>query len=173
MIRKIFSVENSEITGRIFGTFDSNAAKIEEAFGVRIFNRSADADGMSSDGILIEGESESVEKAYAVISYLYGIARRTDIPEQSVDYAISMIGNGKSEELEQLDGDTVAVTLKGKPIKPKTVGQKRYTDKIKNSTIVFGIGPAGTGRFRGLFSHVPRSKRENVSASCPEIFRVK
>ena len=146
MIRKIFSVENSEITGRIFGTFDSNAAKIEEAFGVRIFNRSADAGGMSSDGILIEGESESVEKAYAVISYLYGIARRTDIPEQSVDYAISMIGNGKSEELEQLDGDTVAVTLKGKPIKPKTVGQKKYTDKIKNSTIVFGIGPAGTGK---------------------------
>ena len=146
MIRKIFSVENSEITGRIFGTFDSNAAKIEEAFGVRIFNRSADADGMSSDGILIEGESESVEKAYEVISYLYGIARRTDIPEQSVDYAISMIGNGKSEELEQLDGDTVAVTLKGKPIKPKTVGQKKYTDKIKNSTIVFGIGPAGTGK---------------------------
>lgn len=146
MIRKIFSVENSEITGRIFGTFDSNAAKIEEAFGVRIFNRSADAGDMSSDGILIEGESEAVGKAYAVISYLYGIARRTDIPEQSVDYAISMIGSGKSEELEQLDGDTVAVTLKGKPIKPKTVGQKKYTDKIKNSTIVFGIGPAGTGK---------------------------
>ena len=146
MIRKIFSVENSEITGRIFGTFDSNAAKIEEAFGVRIFNRSGDSDGASSDGILIEGESEAVGKAYAVISYLYGIARRTDIPEQSVDYAISMIGNGKSEELEQLDGDTVAVTLKGKPIKPKTVGQKKYTDKIKNSTIVFGIGPAGTGK---------------------------
>ena len=108
MIRKIFSVENSEITGRIFGTFDSNAAKIEEAFGVRIFNRSGDSDGAPSDGILIEGESEAVGKAYAVISYLYGIARRTDTPEQSVDYAISMIGSGKSEELEQLDGDSHA-----------------------------------------------------------------
>lgn len=143
MIRKTVSVENSEITKRIFGAFDSNINKLEEAFGVRISNRSLGGEG---DTILVEGDEENVLPALSALEYLKKLALSGDIPEQSVDYSVSMVQSGKTDELGELDDGAIALTLKGKPIKPKTVGQKKYAEKIKNSTIVFGIGPAGTGK---------------------------
>lgn len=144
MIQKTISVESAEITKRIFGAFDSNISKLEETFGVRIFNRRIGDE--AGDTILVEGDEGNVLLAVSALTYLKKLAMAGDIPEQSVDYSISMVNNGRFEELGELDDGVIAMTLKGKPIKPKTVGQKKYAEKIKNSTIVFGIGPAGTGK---------------------------
>ena len=145
MIQKTITTESSEITGRIFGVIDANVKKLEDAFGVRIFNRRVGEE--SGDTILVEGEREGVEKAIAALEYLKRSATLgADVTEQGVDYAISMVADGRKGELEGFSDADIAVTVKGKPVKPKTVGQKKYVELIKNKTIVFGVGPAGTGK---------------------------
>lgn len=146
MAEKIFTTSSHEVTATIFGSFDSNVSKIEKEFDVRIFNRSGGED--CGDAIVISGEVKSnVEFAYAVLEYLNKMSLAGDvISDSTVDYVISMVGDGCAQELETLDDDCVCITAKGKPIKAKTVGQGKYVDAIKNNTVVFGIGPAGTGK---------------------------
>lgn len=143
MSRKIINVENNEITSRVFGCFDSNINTIENAFSVTISNGSVP----SGDAIVIEGSEGDVVLAEKAVSYLCMLARAgAEISGQTVSYAIDMISNGETESLNGFGDDCVLITSKGKPIKAKTVGQKQYVDSIKKNTVVFGVGPAGTGK---------------------------
>ncbi|MBQ4066451.1 MAG: PhoH family protein [Clostridia bacterium] len=145
MAQRTVSIQSSELTNRIFGSFDRNIRRIEEAFGVRIYNRGDSVDG--GDSVVIEGSEAGCSLAAQVIGQLSKLAAEGDaIPEQTVDYVISMVGDGKTDELQSLSGDCICISAKGRPIKAKTVGQKRYVDSIRKNTIVFGIGPAGTGK---------------------------
>ena len=145
MIQKKINVIKSEITLKIFGSFDRNARMVEDKFGVRIYNRTNE-DGIG-DTILIEGEPIGVDHAYNTIKYLVRVAElNDDISEQTVDYVIGMTADGKNDELAILDDDCFCVTAKGKPVKAKTVGQKKYVEAIRKNTIGLGVGPAGTGK---------------------------
>ena len=144
MEQKTVKIENSEITSRIFGSFDANVRMIEASFAVQIYNRS-DEDG---DAVMISGESrDGVELAAMAVKYLGDMARYNDIiSDQQVGYVIDMIKDGRAGELTSLSGDCICITAKGKPIKAKTIGQKNYVGAISKHTVVFGVGPAGTGK---------------------------
>ena len=144
MSQIIINVDSNEITSRVFGCFDANVKAVERAFEVRISNRRAS----EGDAIVIDGHEGAVALAARVISHLVNLANNgAEITEQGVDYAIGMVGDGNADALSHSFGDDcIFVTSKGKPIKAKTVGQKQYVDAIKKNTIVFGIGPAGTGK---------------------------
>jgi len=145
-MQKTIEITNSEITARLFGSYDKHAARLESEFSVRIANRQS-AGGMGGDTILIEGEPENVRMAADSLRYLKKIASLgTDITDQNVDYVISMVKDGRLEELNAFDEDCFLITSRGKPIKAKTVGQKRYVEAIRKNTVVLGIGPAGTGK---------------------------
>lgn len=144
MTRQV-SIQSSEMTLRIFGSFDRNIRRIEQAFGVRIYNRGEGEEG--ADTVVIEGNDGDTLLAQNAIEQLKRVAAMNEtVPEQTVDYVISMVSEGKGEELQSLSGDCICISAKGRPIKAKTVGQKKYVDAIKKNTIVFGIGPAGTGK---------------------------
>ena len=144
MAERIIKTRSSEITSRLFGAFDANARRIEETFGVKLYNRqSGDSDG---DNIILSGDDEAVAKAAEAVEYLKGMAEYNEsLAEQTVDYVIGMAADGRASELEALD-DCVCVTNKGKPIKAKTVGQKKYVEAIRKNTVTLGVGPAGTGK---------------------------
>ncbi len=144
MSQIIINVDSNEITSRVFGCFDGNIKAIEHAFGVRISNRRA----TEGDAIVVDGHEGDVALASRVLNHLISLAQNgAEISEQSVSYAIDMVSEGNGEVLNANFGDDcIFVTSKGKPIKAKTVGQKQYVDAIKKNTIVFGIGPAGTGK---------------------------
>ena len=144
MNERVLLTDTMEQTANIFGNFDMNIAMIEKAFGVTVTNR--DTEKTAGDAIVIRGEdAEGVNLAYDVLEYLKGVASRgNEITEQTVDYIIGTVRTG--EKLERFGDDCICVTTQGKPIKARTVGQKKYIDLIRKNTIVFGIGPAGTGK---------------------------
>ena len=146
MSERIVLTDTVEQTAIIFGSYDENISAVENAFGVNIVNRSTEKS--AGDAVVITGEDEqSVRDAAAAVAYLKKMARLNDeLGVQSVEYVISMIRDGKEDELNGFDENCICITNKGKPIKAKTVGQKKYVDEIKNNTIVMGIGPAGTGK---------------------------
>ena len=146
MIERTVTTSSIEQTGAIFGSFDANIRIIENAYGVTVVNRESDIS--AGNAIVISGsDKENVEKAEAVISYLKNMASLgTPIGEQNVEYVIGMINAGKRDELDELDDSCICITMRGKPIKAKTVGQRKYVDSIKNNTVVLGVGPAGTGK---------------------------
>ena len=144
MEQKTIRIENSELTARLFGSFDINVRMLERAFDVRIQNRSGD----EGDAVIISGEDpENIAKAADAVRYLKNMAKYNEaLTEQQVGYVVDMVKDGKENELDGLEQDCICITTRGKPIKAKTVGQRRYVDSINKSTIVFGIGPAGTGK---------------------------
>ena len=130
---------DSQIILPVFGQFDSNIKAIEKNCGVQIVNR--------GDDIKIVGEEREVHRAWNVLQTLTALARRgEEITEQSLEYAISSAEEMDLQELEKVYDDLICITANGRPLKPKTMGQKNYTDLIRNHTVVFGIGPAGTGK---------------------------
>ena len=132
------------MTAAAFGACDEYADAVREAFGVTLYNERL-ADG--EDGVALEGEDAAVERAAAVFQYLRALLKRGEaLSLQTVSYAISLAKDGELAALESFGGDVLTVTMRGKPIKPKTVGQKKYIAAIKKNTVVFGIGPAGTGK---------------------------
>ena len=134
------------MTRRIFGSFDSNIRRIENAFGVHIYNRGSGVDA-ESDTVLIEGAEGSCALAAAVLEHLKKFAMQSDIiADQTVDYVISMVSDGRGDELSGYGEDCICISAKGRPIKAKTVGQKKYVDSIRENTVVLGVGPAGTGK---------------------------
>ncbi len=163
MIQKLIISDSFEMTTKIFGAYDVNVRKIENAFNVRIRNK--DSQLSAGDAISVSGEEKDVEKAAKVIEYLKKIATLEEsISEQRVDYAISMITDGDDEELASFDGDCICITSKGKPIKAKTVGQKKYVNKIKKNTVILGVGPAGTGKtFLAVAMAVTALKNKEIS----------
>lgn len=129
----------SEHIGNVFGSFDTNVKKIERTLKVTIVMRGND--------LKIIGGEIAVNRAVAVFNELLKLSMRGNtITEQNVDYALALSMEGHAEAITEIDNDIIARTITGKPIKPKTLGQKNYIDEIRKKMIVFGIGPAGTGK---------------------------
>ena len=163
MANKIIKVESADIIASVFGSCDANIKLIEKKFGVSVHNRVAD-DG--SDVIIISGEDEGfLSNATEAIRYLVKMAKYNEnINDQSVIYVCDMVSSGNSSSLEELGDDTICVTMKGKPIKAKTIGQKHYVNAIKKNTIVLGVGPAGTGKtFLAVAMAVKALREKQVS----------
>lgn len=145
MTEKIVMTNSSEATAAIFGSFDSNIRKIERTFDVRVSNRNSKTD--DGDALLVSGEASNVDKAVRTLEYLKHMSGAGEtIEEQSVEYVISLVSENSDENPINLGKDVICVTNRGKPIKAKTVGQKKYVETIQNNTIVLGLGPAGTGK---------------------------
>lgn len=129
---------DNKVISNIFGQFDSNISKIEKELSVRIVNR--------SEGIKIVGEENDCRKAEQVVRALVEAAAKGEtISSQNIEYMV----NSDKSELEKVGtiyDDCICLTINGRPVKPKTLGQKKYVDLIRNNTITFGIGPAGTGK---------------------------
>ena len=139
MSEKIISVDRIEDAVSIFGELDENVNMIEKEYNVKICNR--------EDDIKITGNEENVFYAAEAIKGLLSLLEKGEtINEQSVRYVFSLVKEDKQSELSKLSGDAVCVTSRGKTVKPKTLGQKRYVEAIAEKTIVLGIGPAGTGK---------------------------
>ena len=158
MNRRIIKMHHEGATAKIFGSFDSNARLIEAQFSVSLRNRESE-DG---DSIVIEGEIEAqVDAAAQCVSYLHELAAKTDVlSEQAVKYAVDMVATGEGASLVQLGDECICLTVRGKPIKAKTVGQKQYVDTIRKNTIVLGVGPAGTGKTFLAVAMAVRALRE-------------
>ena len=123
----------------IFGQFDHNIKIIESSLNISVVNR--------GDSVKILGDETGVEAAKNVVMELFSLSKRgNDISEQNVRYALSQKENLKEHPLVKMDEELICHTISGKPVKPKTLGQKKYVDAIKKQMIVFGIGPAGTGK---------------------------
>ena len=138
-IEQVLQIEKIEQVLILFGNADQNAKIIEEHFGVHLVCRGTE--------VKITGESEAVSKAQRTVDTLLAmIAKDGTLSEQNVRYVITLVEQGSEQSMVQMNNSCIAVTVKGKPVKPKTLGQKKYTDAIQNNTITFGIGPAGTGK---------------------------
>lgn len=123
----------------VFGRYDINIKKMERQFGVSVVDR----DG----SIVVSGGEDSVRRVLSILQELTELSLRGNvIEEQKVDYAITMNIEENDEALLEIDGDCICHTVSGKPVKPKTLGQKQYIDAIRNNMVVFGLGPAGTGK---------------------------
>lgn len=146
MPEKIILTDSPEQTAILFGELDANLEKLERAFGVTI--RSRDSVNTNGSAVSVNGaDLASVERAVDALGYLKRMAKLNNaLTEQNVDYVIDMVSDGKKNELSELDDDAICLTTRGKPIKAKTVGQKKYVNAIKKNTVVMGIGPAGTGK---------------------------
>lgn len=141
----------------LFGEFDSHIKKIEDDLKVMIVNR----DG----AVRISGEQESVDQAARIVGELLTLSKRgTVLEEQSVDYAIELGKEHREDMLLAMDSDCICHTVNGKPIKPKTLGQKQYVDAMRDNMIVFGVGPAGTGKtYLAMAMAVTAFKNNEVS----------
>ncbi len=123
----------------IFGGLDTYLKKIERALGVDVTLR----DG----AVKIAGEAGSQQEARRVFDELLKLSERGNtITEQNVDYILSLVKEKSTVSLADIDKETIGFTIQGKPIKPKTLGQKKYVDAIRDKMMVFGVGPAGTGK---------------------------
>ena len=138
-------------------SFDCNIKRIERAFGVTFVNR--------GETIRLSGTEEAVGKARSVVDTLLELSRRGNtVTEQNVDYTISMSFSEKSSDVLEIDKEIICRTITGKPVKPKTVGQKKYVDEIRNKMIVFGVGPAGTGKtYLAMAMAIDAFKKQEVS----------
>lgn len=129
----------SEYGMNVFGEYDRYLKKIERALQVTIVARDSD--------MKLIGTEIAIKRASNVFNQLIALAKRgNDITEQNVDYAIATVLENKEDVLLEIDDEVIARTITGKPVKPKTLGQKSYVNTIKEKMIVFGIGPAGTGK---------------------------
>ena len=139
MFEQVINVDRMEQTVSLFGSFDENIKLIESQYNVRIISRGSE--------IKVNGDAENVSKAVRAINGLLTLINRGEaLSEQNVRYVLSLVKEGNEDKLCEMTGDCVCITAKGKPIKPKTLGQKRYLECIKNNTITLGAGPAGTGK---------------------------
>ena len=163
MAEKIILTNSSDDTALIFGSYDYNATLIERAFDVKIKNHAREDNG--GDSICITGEADAVRKAANVLEYLKKMSRSADvISEQSVEYVIDLIKDGIEDPNSLITNDVICLTSRGKPVKAKTVGQKRYISAIKKNTVVFGLGPAGTGKtFLAVAMATEALKNKSVS----------
>lgn len=134
------TIENMEQLHALFGDLDSNVNTVQKAFGVTIFSRGSE--------LKISGTDEnSVNRAGRCMETLSKMYFKGDpINDQNVRYVISLVNDGTEGEADTISSDCVCVSYAGKPIRPKTLGQKKYCEMIRKNTITFGVGPAGTGK---------------------------
>ena len=139
MIERTMQIDRMENVISVFGSFDQNLHIIETELGVIVSNR--------EDSIRIAGDAENVMHAEKAIEGLLSLAARGEtIDAQNVRYIIKLVQAGRENKIDDLARGVVCVTAKGKPIKPKTIGQTAYVDAIKQNTVTLGVGPAGTGK---------------------------
>lgn len=139
MTERNIRLDSMDETLAFFGDYDENINLIQRQYGVVILCRGTD--------ILISGEQENVDKAVECIDSLIGLIKRGErISTQNLMYIFSLIDEGSADQVEKLTSDGICITIGGKTVKPKTLGQKNYVNAIKNNTITIGIGPAGTGK---------------------------
>ena len=139
MFEQVINVDRMEQTVSLFGSFDENLRLIESNYNVKVISRGSE--------IKVNGDAENVSKAVRAINGLLTLINRGEaLSEQNVRYVLSLVNEGNEDKLCEMTGDCVCITAKGKPIKPKTLGQKKYLECIKNNTITLGAGPAGTGK---------------------------
>ncbi len=163
MAEKIVMTMSNEATSALFGSFDRNVKKVEEVFGVHVFNRNGRNE--CGDAIVVNGDPEAVELAARALEYMKQMVGSGEaLEEQAVDYVIGLVKDGLDEGAFKLGGDVICLTSRGKPIKAKTMGQKRYISAIKNNTVILGLGPAGTGKtFLAVAMAVEALKNKAVS----------
>lgn len=139
MTEKTVSVDRMEHVISVFGSFDENLRIIENALDVKITDRDSE--------IKLLGDGENVMLAERTVEGLLSLAAKgEDINEQNIRYIIELVKKGQEEKIGDLARDVICITAKGKPVKPKTLGQKKYIDAINKNTVTLGIGPAGTGK---------------------------
>ena len=142
---------------KVCGQFDCYLKKIERTLHVSMIARNGE--------IKVIGPEHAVKRAKSVFSTLISLSKRgEEIGEQNVDYALALSFEGKDTELLEIDKDIVCHTINGKPVKPKTLGQKQYLDLIRKKMIVFGVGPAGTGKtYLGMAMAIQAFKNGEVN----------
>jgi len=146
VIERVLYTDSLEQTALLFGSFDCHAKQIERQYRVSILAKDDERAGGSAV-VVSGGEEESVERAFRVLKYLKRAAQiNREVTEQNVSYAISLIDDGVEGEEAEPDESCICLTHRGKPIKAKTLGQQRYVDAIRKNTVIFGVGPAGTGK---------------------------
>lgn len=132
-------MEDAGLTSALFGQYDENIRVIEDEINVRI--------GVEADNIAISGEEKAASLAGTVINRLIILLRKGErIDKSRIRYAIELAAEGRDELIEEIMSDVIAITYRGKQIKSKTLGQQKYVSAMKNNTITFGIGSAGTGK---------------------------
>ena len=139
MIERVVNAERVEDLIAVFGSFDENIKRIEEALGVKIINRGTE--------LKVTGDAEAADKAARTLDGLLSLASKGEmIDEQRVRYLITLVQEDNDALVAKMAKDVVCITAKGKPIKAKTVGQQDYMKAIQSNTITIGVGPAGTGK---------------------------
>ena len=139
MTETIINIDRMEQAVALFGTFDENIKLIQNEYMVSVVCRDSE--------LKVSGEIENVAKASKVIESLLGLINRGEaLSDQNVRYCMALVNEGNEQRIEQIASDCICITSRGKPVKPKTLGQKTYCNSIKNNTITFGVGPAGTGK---------------------------
>lgn len=139
MFEQLISVDRMEHAVSLFGSFDENIRQIEQEFRVKVLSRGSD--------LKISGEADDVQKAVRAVNGLLMLINKGEaLSEQNVRYVLSLVNEGTEDKLSGLVGDCICMTAKGKPVKPKTLGQKKYVEAIRKNTITLGAGPAGTGK---------------------------
>ena len=124
---------------QLFGSFDENIKELEKEYGVTILSRGTD--------IKVSGDAEGVYNACKAIDALLSLVEKGEvINDQRVRYVMDLVRDGSSEQVAKIAGDVICITAKGRPLKPKTLGQKKYVESIRTNTVTLGIGPAGTGK---------------------------
>ena len=137
----------------LFGSFDENIKLIEKEYSVRVIVRGSE--------LKVCGDAEKVSLACKAIDSLLSLINKGEnLNEQNVRYCISLVNEGSEAKLSSIAGDCICVTSKGKPIKPKTIGQKKYCDAIKNNTITIGVGPAGRKGPNRQIGCLPHTQRD-------------
>ena len=133
------SIERMEQAVNLFGSFDENVRLIESEFKVTISNREGE--------LRVNGEVEDTMLATKALNALLTLSNRGEpITEQNVRYVISLVRAGQEDRISELTQDVICISSKGRPIKPKTIGQKKYIESVLKNTITIGVGPAGTGK---------------------------
>lgn len=139
MIEQIINIDRMEHASTLFGNLDSNIKMIEDEYMVTIVARDSE--------LKVTGEPEQVSDAVRVIESLLSLINRGEVlTEQNIRYCMALVCDKNENKIQTLSGDCICITAKGKPVKPKTLGQKKYCTDISENTITFGIGPAGTGK---------------------------
>ncbi len=139
MVEQLIDIERMEHALTLFGSHDENIRQIEREYNVTIVFRGTD--------IKVAGDAEAVMNAVKCIEGLLTMVEQGEtLSDQNIRYVISLVSEGKEQEVAALNKDVICVTAKGKPLKAKTLGQQKYIDAIRKNTIVLGIGPAGTGK---------------------------
>lgn len=146
----------SQYVSNVFGQFDVHVKKIEKVLGVTVILR--------DDQLKIIGNENNAKGAIEIFSQLITLAKRGNvITEQNVNYALSLLEEHKESAIVEIDKDIICHTINGKPVKPKTIGQKEYVDAIRKKMIVFGMGPAGTGKtYLAMAMAITAFKNEDV-----------